>query len=61
MATEKTARTELLHTSFRIAMDPLTPFGLACNVIQVVDFSLNAFVKVKQIYQQGALTQYQDL
>ena len=42
-------------------MDPLTAFSLACGVIQVVDFSLKALTKFKEIHDHGALSEYQDL
>ena len=42
-------------------MDPLTAFSLACGVIQVVDFSIKALSKCKEIYQEGSLSDCKEL
>ena len=42
-------------------MDPLTAFSLACGVIQVVDFSTKTLLKCKELYQEGSLSEYQEL
>lgn len=42
-------------------MDPLTAFSLACGVIQVVDFSTKVLTKCKEIYNNGALSEYDDI
>ncbi|KAL8828355.1 MAG: hypothetical protein Q9191_002638 [Dirinaria sp. TL-2023a] len=40
-------------------MDPSTAFSLACGIIQLVDFSLKAFKKCKEIHDYGALSEYE--
>ena len=42
-------------------MDPLTAFSLACGVIQVVDFSTKIVVKCRQIYKDGASSEYNEI
>ena len=42
-------------------MDPLTAFSLVCGVIQVVDFSTKTLLKCKELYQEGSLSEYQEL
>ena len=42
-------------------MEPLTAFSLVCGVIQVVDFSTKTLSKCKEIYQDGSLSEYQEL
>ena len=42
-------------------MDPLSAFGLACGVIQVVDFSLKIVSKFKEIYENGSLKANDDM
>ena len=37
-------------------MDPLTTFSLACNVIQIVDFSTKVVKKCRELYKDGALS-----
>ena len=42
-------------------MDPLTAFSLACGVIQVVDFITKILIRCKEIYEEGSLSEYQEL
>lgn len=42
-------------------MDPLTAFGLACGVIQVVDFGTKTLITCKEIYKGGSSSEYQEL
>ena len=42
-------------------MEPLTAFSLVCGVIQVVDFSTRTLLKCKELYQEGSLSEYQEL
>ena len=35
-------------------MEALAAFGVACNVLQVIEFSKNAVILCKQIYIQGS-------
>ena len=42
-------------------MDPLTAFGLAAGVLQVVDFSYKALSVCKEIYRDGSLSQHRDV
>ena len=42
-------------------MEPLTAFSLVCGVIQVVDFSTKTLLKCKELYQEGSLSDYQEL
>lgn len=42
-------------------MEAIAAFGLACNVIQVVDFGLKTASKCRQIYKEGATIEVQDL
>ena len=42
-------------------MDPLSAFGLACGVIQVIDFSLKIVSKSKEIYENGSLKANDDM
>ena len=42
-------------------MEPLTAFSLVCGVIQVVDFSTKTLLKCKELYQEGSLSEYQEL
>lgn len=37
-------------------MDPLTAFSVACNVIQVIDFSTEMMSKCRQLYKDGNLS-----
>ena len=39
-------------------MDPVTAFGLAAGVLQVLDFSLKALAKCREIYKDGSLAQH---
>lgn len=39
-------------------MDPVTAFSLAAGVLQVVDFSLKALGKCREIYKDGSLAQH---
>jgi hypothetical protein len=39
-------------------MDPITAFGLAAGVLQVVDFSFKALSKCRELYQDGSLTEH---
>ena len=42
-------------------MDPLTAFSLACNVIQVVDFSMKVVVKCREIYKDGTSSGHKEI
>lgn len=42
-------------------MDPLNAFGLACGVIQVVDYSTKVVVKCREIYKNGASSENKEL
>jgi hypothetical protein len=42
-------------------MDPITAFSVACGVIQVVDFGLQAAKKGREIYRDGSLSQNQHI
>lgn len=42
-------------------MDPLTAFSLACNVIQVVDFSTKIVVTCRELYKDGASSKNQEI
>ena len=42
-------------------MDPATAFSLACGVIQVVDFSIKVLDKCKEIYDNGSLSEHQEI
>ena len=42
-------------------MDPLTAFSLACNVIQIIDFSAKIVTKCKELYKDGALAKNRDI
>ena len=44
-----------------VPMEPLTAFSLVCGVIQVVDFSTKTLLKCKEFYQEGSLSEYQEL
>jgi len=41
-------------------MDPVTAFSLAAGVLQVLDFSLKALSKCKEIYKDGSLAQHRE-
>lgn len=41
-------------------MDPVTAFSLAAGVLQVLDLSLKALSKCKEIYKDGSLAQHRD-
>lgn len=38
-------------------MDPVTAFGLAAGVLQVLDISFKALSKCREIYKDGSLAQ----
>ena len=38
-------------------MEPLSAFGLACNVIQVIDFATKVTVNFQDLYKAGALSE----
>lgn len=42
-------------------MEAIAAFGLACNVIQVVDFGLKIASKFREIYDEGRTIEHQDL
>ena len=42
-------------------MDPLTALSLACNVIQVIDFSATIVTKCKELYKDGASAKTKDI
>ena len=42
-------------------MDPLTAFSLTCGVIQVVDFSTKIVAKCREIYKDGASSEYKEI
>ena len=42
-------------------MEAIAAFALACNVVQVVDFSLKIVSKYKEIYNEGTTLGHQDL
>ena len=42
-------------------MDPLTALSLACNVIQVIDFSAKIVTKCKELYKDGASAKNKDI
>lgn len=42
-------------------MDPLSAFGIACGVIQVLDFSTKVVKKWRELYNRGATSQNEDL
>ena len=42
-------------------MEPLSTFSLACGIIQVLDFSTKLLWKCKDLYEDGALHDFQDL
>jgi hypothetical protein len=42
-------------------MEAIAAFALACNVVQVVDFSLKIVSKYKEIYNEGTTLDHQDL
>ena len=39
-------------------MDPVTAFSLAAGVLQVLDLSLKALGKCREIYKDGSLAQH---
>lgn len=43
------------------AMDPMSGFGLACNVFTVVDFSVKVVVKSREMWENGAAAELQSL
>lgn len=42
-------------------MDPVSAFALACNVLQIVELSLKAAQKCKEIYRTGSLSEYDEI
>ena len=42
-------------------MEAIAAFGLACNVIQVVDFSTKVAAKCKELYKDGASSENKDI
>lgn len=42
-------------------MDPLSAMSLACNIIQVIDFSTKVVNSCRQLYKDGALSGNQDV
>ena len=42
-------------------MDPLSAFGLACGVIQVLDFSRKVLVKCRELYKHGASSENEEI
>ena len=42
-------------------LDPMSALGLACNIIQVVDFSLKAVGKFRELYNDGASSENREL
>ena len=42
-------------------MDPVTGIGLAASVIQLVTFSIQVVGTVREVYEQGSVTRYDDL
>ncbi|CAD6575193.1 MAG: hypothetical protein ASARMPRED_007126 [Alectoria sarmentosa] len=42
-------------------MDPLSAFGLACGVIQVLDFSRKVVVKCRELYKHGASSENEEI
>lgn len=41
-------------------MDPVTVFSLVAGVLQVVDFSLKAVDKCRELYKDGSLAEHRD-
>ena len=42
-------------------LDPMSALGLACNIIQIVDFSLEAVAKFRELYKDGASSENREL
>ena len=42
-------------------LDPMSALGLACNIIQIVDFSLKAVTKFRELYNDGASSENREL
>ena len=42
-------------------LDPMSAFGLACDIIQIVDFSLKAVAKFREFYNDGASSENREL
>ena len=42
-------------------MDPLSAFGLACNVIQVVDFSTKVLVRCHELCKNGVSSEFREI
>ena len=42
-------------------MDPITAFGLAANIVQVVDMSTKALLKCRELYQDGSLAEHRSI
>ena len=42
-------------------LDPMSALGFACNIIQIVDFSLEAVAKFRELYKDGASSENRDL
>ena len=47
--------------TFGIMLDPMSALGLACNIIQIVDFSLKAVTKFRELYKDGASSEDREL
>ncbi len=41
-------------------MDPISAFSLACNVIQVVDFSIKVASTCRELYKNGTVAEHQE-
>ena len=42
-------------------LDPVSALALACNIIEIVDFSLKAVGKFRELYRDGASSEHQEL
>lgn len=42
-------------------LDPMSALGLACNIIQIVDFSLETVTKFRELYKDGASSENREL
>ena len=42
-------------------LDPMSALGLACNIIQIVDFSLKAVSKFRELYNDGASSENREI
>ena len=44
-----------------IMLDPMSALGLACNIIQIVDFSMKAVTKFRELYKDGVSSENREL